>query len=137
MLHRLRTPVTAGGEGDLEAAARRRRALQLWEQLVARPVRIRQEAPSPQPNPELLQRLARVLDTAATELYFASGAYGRNSNPADERLEESARSRFYDDAGQLLDAYRLLALPQRFHSIIRDVSVRQRDGRQSASQAAS
>jgi hypothetical protein len=65
-----------------------------------------------------LQAAGKLVDTACTELYFASGAYKNSGNGQQPRVSEAQRERFYNEASELIDTLCDAPLPRAAHHVM-------------------
>jgi hypothetical protein len=75
----------------------------------------------PETERENVKRLIRVLDHAAKEIYFASGAYDnrrQNRRPGQEDLTTDKRRRFFEESRPILDALTDSGLPSIAHNLL-------------------
>jgi hypothetical protein len=116
---------------DSREHAIRRRALNLYLRIVlSAKGRLREleamhsETPFdewPEADKENTKRLVRVLDYAAKELYFASGAFndrGQNRLPGQRELNADERRRFFEETGPIVEALSDLGFPATAHNLL-------------------
>jgi signal recognition particle GTPase len=75
----------------------------------------------PDSDKENTKRLVRVLDHAATELYFASGAFndrGQNRLPGQRELTADERRRFFEETTPIVEALSDLGFPAIAHHLL-------------------
>jgi len=75
----------------------------------------------PEAERENVKRLIRVLDHAAKEIYFASGAYDnrrQDRQPGHEGLSTDQRRRFFEESRPILDALSDSGLPSIAHNLL-------------------
>jgi hypothetical protein len=75
----------------------------------------------PEAERENVKRVVRVLDHAAKELYFASGAYDnrrQTRRPGQEDLTTDQRRRFFEESGPILDALSDSGQPSIAHHLL-------------------
>ena len=66
-----------------------------------------------------VERLAHLLDSLATELYFASGAGDRRSASDDDgHFSDEVRRRFYRELGPVIDRLAEVGLPSVAHHLV-------------------
>ena len=65
-----------------------------------------------------LQAAGKLVDTACTELYFASGAYQDSGKGQQPRVSEAQRERFYSEASELIDTLCDAPLPRAAHHVM-------------------
>ncbi len=120
---RLRKPVTAGDD-TLAQIAVRQRAIGVWADLTRAawdafqavgPVPLEQDVPA-------LRGLAQLLDASASELYFASGAYGEQQPERGERLPPRVRRRFYREGEAMIEVLTAAGVPSVAHRVLQTLS---------------
>jgi hypothetical protein len=75
----------------------------------------------PATDQENTKRLVRVLDHAALEMYFASGAFdnrGQNRRPGRKDLSTDERRRFFEESAPIIDALSDLGFPSIAHHLL-------------------
>jgi hypothetical protein len=75
----------------------------------------------PLTDQENIKRLARVLDNAAKEMYFASGAFdnrGQSRRPGKTDLGAEERRRFFEESGAIIDLLSDLGFPSIAHHLL-------------------
>lgn len=116
LLVHLREPLTHGPTDppQPEEDAIRERALDLLNQLLTSALKDFEHIQKnhigisfdqwPKEDQEIIRSLARIIDSASSEVYFASGAYEskQNANSA-RKLTSEQMMRFYNEAGKILD----------------------------------
>lgn len=113
MMWELREPATADPSGTAERVGVRARTLGLYLRIVKNSrsrLQSLEDGQAGQPFdawPEVArteaESLLKVLDSAATNLYFASGSYAESNDRRENKLTPSQRDRFYREAGEILD----------------------------------
>jgi hypothetical protein len=68
-------------------------------------------------DPETLKALGKVLNAAAAELYFGSGAYHRPDGDT-QRLDLPRRRRFYQEASAFIDVAVEIGIPRAAHHVV-------------------
>jgi hypothetical protein len=128
VLHTLRGGLTHGPTEDADLAADhvRARSLRLFSQLVTRAhdtlTALQAAWQTTPPSDEDLARAREaisILDVAMNELYFASGAYDRESSPTSPpRAPLPVHERFYLEAHDLLDQMAEVEWPSVTHHLV-------------------
>lgn len=133
LLAHLRQPVTHGpsNPADPKQDAVRQRALDLLGQLLRsacgelREIEQRHSGVPfnewPAEDRGSAQSLARLIDHAGSEVYFASGAYdgkGQGQADEDESVTRERAERFYREAGAILDELADVGLPSVTHHLL-------------------
>jgi hypothetical protein len=75
----------------------------------------------PEERQEEARRLARLLDTAAKEFYFASGAFDEKQHapqPDKQRLSLDLKKRFFEESRAIVDLLADLGFPGVAHSVV-------------------
>lgn len=121
----LRDPVTHGGDGE-EHSAIRWRSIGAWADLSRAAgeafhrysERLRTGDVLSDDEQASLREIGQLLDTSASEMYFASGSYAEKTKSADERLGPDKRERFYREAAPVLDVLVSIGLPSIAHHVL-------------------
>jgi hypothetical protein len=128
VFHRLRGVVTSGDDTP-EQIARRERAIVVWADLTTAAWRIVETAARQQPeqgpqetDADAVRELARLVDTSARELYFASGAYGEQEPARSERMAPRVRRRFYREADPLIEVLCAAGIPSIAHHVLQTLA---------------
>lgn len=124
----LREPATHGGQDEAHTAVRRR-TIDVWTDVTfaageafhrlsdrAKGSKLTDDQQSQ------LREIAQLLDTSATEFYFASGAYAESENSKRERLPVEVRERFYRETGPVLDVLASVGLPSSAHYVLQTLA---------------
>jgi len=129
----LRYPLVYGSieTGDSKSNSIRARAIQLFLQIVRatksefRRIEGRHSATPfetwPDEDKQNIKRLADVLDHAARELYFASGAFNdrsQNSSAGEGGLTANQRRRFYEETTSIFSELSDLGFPSTTHHLL-------------------
>lgn len=125
VLGSLRRPLTHGGNGE-EHTAVRERAIGVFADLTrAAGVRFhglderrRAGADLDKHEHEVLRGVAQLLDSAASELFFASGAYAEQEKSKRERLTPDLRARFYREGAPIINVLTHIGLPSIAHHVL-------------------
>ncbi len=125
----MRDPVTHGGDRE-EHTAIRWRAIGAWADLsraageAFHRFNERRRAGEVLEGGEqpALREVAQLLDTSASELYFASGAYAETDKSEQDRLAPETRERFYREAGPVFDVLVSVGLPSIAHSVLQTLA---------------
>jgi hypothetical protein len=125
----LRDPVTHGGNGELDTAIRWR-AIGAWADLSRAAgeafhrfeERRRRGEVLEEGEQRDLREVAHLLDTSASELYFASGAYAETRDSEHDRLAPEARERFYREAEPVFDVLVSIGLPSIAHHVLQTLA---------------
>ncbi len=128
VFYRLRTIVTAGDDTP-EQMARRERAILVWADLTAAAWRVVDTAArqqlgqeSQEPDADAVRELAKLVDTSARELYFASGAYGEQEPNRNERMTPKTRRRFYREADPVIETLCDAGIPSIAHHVLQTLA---------------
>jgi hypothetical protein len=125
----LRDPVTHGGDAEADARIRSR-AIDAWSVLSGAAGEAFHRFEERQRAGEVLDEggqgalraVAHLLDTSASELYFASGAYAETGKSKQDRLAPETRERFYREAEPIFDALLSVGLPSIAHHVLQTLA---------------
>jgi HEAT repeat protein len=125
----LRGPVTHGGDGADDTAVRQR-AIAVWadltraarDALAATEAIIRTNQPLTADLRAQIPALTQLLDTSATELFFASGAYAEQQSNAEEHLTPAVRERFYREGDRIIDVLNTVGVPAVAHHVLQTLA---------------
>lgn len=126
VFYRLRGVVTAGDDTP-EQIARRERAILVWADLTTAAWRIvetaaRQQREQEPQDADAVQELAKLVNTSARELYFASGAYGEQEPARSKRMAPRVRRRFYREANPVIETLCAAGIPSIAHHVLQTLA---------------
>jgi len=126
---RLRKAVTYGEEGE-PAAEIRARAIGVWADLVRAAwstlapleAKLRSSEPLSADERSAFADLTQLLETAAMEVYFASGAYAERQASAADRLSALERRRFYEEGDGIFEILTQIGVSAIAHHLVETLS---------------
>ena len=128
VFYQLRGVVTAGDDTPGQIA-RRERAILVWADLTTAAWRIVETAARQQRDQEqseadadAVRALAKLVDTSARELYFASGTYGEQQPARGERMAPRVRRRFYREADPVIETLCAAGIPSIAHHVLQTLA---------------
>jgi len=97
------------------AQSKLRQHQERWQQLhaISQP-----DAEKMKPIQETINRVVRIVDNIAMQLYFASGAFAEKQNKEDDRLTEPQKKRFWAEAAGFLHALAEEMHPHTAHYVV-------------------
>jgi CHAT domain-containing protein/HEAT repeat protein len=120
----LRDAVTSGGDGADDTALRERAigvfadlARAAGDEFHALDAR-RRAGDLDEQEQQSLRAMAELLDSAASELYFASGSYAEKQESERERLAPEVRQRFYREGAPIIEVLTGIGLPSIAHHVV-------------------
>jgi HEAT repeat protein len=125
----LRRPVTHGEDSPDDTGVRQR-AIAVWgdltraarDALAATETMIRTQQPLSPESRAQIPDITQLLDTSATELFFASGAYAEQQSNVEEQLKPSVRERFYREGDRIIEVLATVGVPAIAHHVLQTLA---------------